>query len=68
MKKTPDYGKNFALWRSSENDVWVAYTQHDFVEGLRQGTLPSDSFLHYLGQDYIFLKHFSRAWALAIQR
>ncbi|MEX0286258.1 MAG: TenA family protein [Paracoccaceae bacterium] len=42
------------------------YPRHAFVEGLKDGTLPRDCFLHYLRQDYVFLVHFSRAWALAV--
>ena len=61
---TPDYGRAFTLWRASAPQ-WLAYTHHAFVEGLRMGTLPHDAFLHYLKQDYVFLIHFSRAWALA---
>lgn len=36
--------------------------------GLGDGTLPHASFLHYLRQDYVFLIHFSRAWALAVAK
>ena len=61
---TPDYGRTFALWRD-EAPEWHAYTRHPFVEGLRRGDLPHGSFLHYLRQDYVFLIHFARAWALA---
>lgn len=38
---------------------------HSFVQGLGDGTLPEAAFRHYLIQDYLFLIHFSRAWALA---
>jgi thiaminase/transcriptional activator TenA len=41
---------------------------HAFVQGLGDGTLPPEAFLHYLRQDYVFLIHFSRAWALAITK
>jgi len=44
---------------------WRAYTGHDFVAQLGAGTLPLDSFKHYLAQDYLFLIHFARAYALA---
>ena len=64
MTGTPDYGRAFALWRAASPD-WRAYTHHAFVEGLRDGTLPRAAFLHYLAQDYVFLIHFARAWALA---
>lgn len=59
----PDYGHAFALWRASAPE-WRAYTRHAFVEGLGAGTLPRAAFLHYLAQDYVFLVHFARAWAL----
>ena len=59
----PDYGRAFALWRDAAPQ-WQAYTHHPFVEGLRRGELPRAAFLHYLRQDYVFLIHFTRAWAL----
>lgn len=62
---TPDYGRAFTLWRGAAGDDWHAYTRHPFVEGLRDGTLPRTAFLDYLVQDYVFLFHFARAWALA---
>ena len=60
----PDYGQAFALWRD-QAPQWGAFTRHAFVEGLRTGTLRRENFLRYLRQDYVFLIHFSRAWALA---
>lgn len=62
----PDYGRAFALMREGSAGPWRAYTRHAFVEGMKDGTLPREAFLHYLRQDYVFLTHFSRAWALAI--
>lgn len=62
----PEYGRAFALWRAGAGDDWAAYTRHPFVEGLKDGTLPEASFHHYLVQDYVFLVHFARAWALAV--
>ncbi len=61
----PDYGQAFALWRAGTGRDWSRYTHHAFVEGLRDGSLPQDRYLHYLRQDYVFLIHFARAWALA---
>lgn len=61
----PAYGHAFALWRAAAGPDWTRYTTHPFVEGLRTGTLPQKSFLHYMRQDYVFLIHFARAWALA---
>lgn len=64
----PAYGTIFEAWRSAAQPTWNQYTRHAFVEGLRDGTLPQDAFLHYLKQDYVFLVHFSRAWALAVTK
>lgn len=44
---------------------WEAYTRHDFLRQLAVGTLPLASFQHYLRQDYVFLIHFARCYALA---
>ncbi|QDY68330.1 TenA family protein [Qingshengfaniella alkalisoli] len=63
---TPDYGRAFALLRDAAGQTWADYTHHTFVEGLRDGTLPREAFLRYLVQDYIFLMHFGRAWALGV--
>ncbi|MEM0945495.1 MAG: thiaminase II, partial [Pseudomonadota bacterium] len=59
------YGATFQAWREAA-PAWQAYTHHAFVEGLRDGSLPKANFLHYLRQDYVFLVHFSRAWALGV--
>ncbi|RBW55041.1 thiaminase II [Ruegeria sp. A3M17] len=61
-----DYGKAFALMRDAAQGPWQDYTRHAFVEGMKDGSLPRAAFLHYLRQDYVFLIHFSRAWALAV--
>ncbi|MGY3688290.1 thiaminase II [Vibrio coralliilyticus] len=47
---------------------WQEYTQHDFVQQLAKGTLDQHSFLHYLKQDFLFLKQYARAYALAIYK
>lgn len=44
---------------------WRRYIEHDFVRQLGAGTLEQDAFRHYLKQDYLFLIHFARAYALA---
>ena len=63
---TPDYGRSFAAWRAGSPGPWRDYTHHAFVQGMADGTLPRAAFLRYLVQDYLFLIHFSRAWALAV--
>ena len=47
---------------------WQAYTEHDFVTQLAAGTLDQRCFLHYLKQDFLFLKQYVRAYALAIYK
>ncbi|MEP2639950.1 thiaminase II [Roseobacter sp.] len=61
------YGTVFAGWRDA-SPAWPAYTRHAFVQDLGDGTLPRAAFLHYLKQDYVFLVHFARAWALAVTK
>ena len=62
------YGNVFTSWRDRAGPNWTSYTQHAFVNGLGDGSLPRQAFLHYLVQDYVFLIHFSRAWALGITK
>ena len=62
------YGNTFKLWREDSASVWNDYVNHPFVQQLGDGTLPKEKFLYYLIQDYVFLIHFSRAWALAITK
>lgn len=57
--------KAFTAWRDANVQIWHDYTHHPFVEGLGNGTLRHEAFLKYLVQDYLFLIHFARAWALA---
>lgn len=65
---TDGYGVTFPRLRDAAGTVWQDYTHHAFVEGLRDGTLPRKAFLGYLVQDYVFLIHFARAWALAVTK
>lgn len=62
------FGATFPLLRDASGAVWRDYTHHAFVEGMRDGSLPRAAFLHYLEQDYLFLIHFARAWALAVTK
>ncbi|MCW8329945.1 thiaminase II [Photobacterium sp. SDRW27] len=45
---------------------WQDYTEHNFVSQLAKGQLDKNAYLHYLKQDFLFLKHYARAYALAI--
>lgn len=62
------FGATFAAWRAAAGSEWSAYTRHELVRGLGDGSLPHEAFLHYLKQDYVFLIHFARAWALAVTK
>lgn len=55
----------FERLKKDNQAIWSAYTQHDFIQQLSSGNLPEPCFRHYLGQDYLFLIHFARAYALA---
>ena len=55
----------FERLKDASADRWRAYVDHRFVRGIADGTLPEAAFRHYLVQDYLFLIHFARAYALA---
>lgn len=65
---SPYYGDLFSRLRSACAKDWHDYVTHPFVRQLGAGTLPEASFRHYLAQDYLFLIHFARAYALAIYK
>lgn len=54
----------FGKLRKYAGATWVNYTHHPFLEQLANGTLPEVCFKRFLTQDYLFLIHFSRAYAL----
>lgn len=58
----------FERLREDNLATWETYTRHEFVTGMASGALPAKSFKHYLQQDYLFLIHFSRAYALAVYK
>ncbi|RCV86550.1 thiaminase II [Billgrantia montanilacus] len=58
-------GYRFTDLTAACQDDWRAYIEHDFVRSLGAGTLAEGAFRHYLQQDYLFLIHFARAYALA---
>lgn len=45
--------------------IWDRYVNHPFTVQLAQHTLPLHKFLYFLKQDYLYLKHYSRAYSLA---
>ena len=60
----PDY-ELYPQVRDAMAGAWQDYVAHPFVAQLAAGTLPEACFRHYLGQDYLFLIQFARAYALA---
>lgn len=58
----------FERLRDGAQADWATYTEHRFVRELAAGTLPEACFRHYLKQDYLFLIHFARAYALAVYK
>jgi hydroxymethylpyrimidine/phosphomethylpyrimidine kinase len=61
--KTNPYPLTSSLIRSSRV-IWKEYIQHEFVVLLGKGTLPKENFLHFIKQDYLYLKYYARAYAL----
>ncbi len=55
----------FERLKIDNQDIWSRYIGHRFVRELGMGDLPKKYFQHYLGQDYLFLIHLARAYALA---
>ncbi|PPQ78359.1 hypothetical protein CVT25_011642 [Psilocybe cyanescens] len=43
---------------------WKGYVEHDFVRQLGQGTLDRARFIHFIKQDYLYLKYYARAYGL----
>ncbi|KAF8988797.1 hypothetical protein BGZ52_000751 [Haplosporangium bisporale] len=61
-KYNPQPLTNYLL-KACEKD-WKEYTEHAFVQGIADGTLPKESFIHYMKQDYLFLQTYARAHGL----
>ena len=55
----------FERLKNDNREIWTRYVEHPFVQKIDKGDLPKRCFQHYLGQDYLFLIHFARAYALA---
>ena len=47
---------------------WQHYVAHPFLRQLADGTLPESAFRRYLTQDYLFLIHFARSYALLVSK
>lgn len=58
----------YGLLRQQAGSDWHDYVAHPFVRQLGAGTLPEQAFRRYLIQDYLFLIHFARAYALLVSK
>jgi thiaminase/transcriptional activator TenA len=47
---------------------WNTYVDHRFVRELAAGTLPREEFLAWMVQDYLYVVHYTRAYALLIYK
>lgn len=54
--------------RQQAGDDWQHYVAHPFLRQLADGTLPEPAFRRYLTQDYLFLIHFARSYALLVSK
>ncbi|APA08217.1 hypothetical protein sscle_03g029870 [Sclerotinia sclerotiorum 1980 UF-70] len=61
----PGHFIEYLLERPDVTGAWRDHTEHAFVAGIGDGTLPMESFKYYLIQDYLYLVQFARANALA---
>ncbi|KAI0738032.1 hypothetical protein C8Q80DRAFT_1222684 [Daedaleopsis nitida] len=52
----------------SAKQTWNQYVEHDFVKQLARGTLPKECFLHFIKQDYLYLKYYARAYGLLVAK
>ncbi len=52
------------LWQANL-DLADASLNHPFVQGIYDGTLPSENFAYYVGQDAFFLEAFAKAYSVA---
>jgi thiaminase II len=55
----------YLLDRPDVKHIWKAFTQHEFLQKLGDGTLPAEAFKHFLVQDYLYLVNFARMAALS---
>ena len=64
----PSYGRHYSQSRITYDKQWHAFIQQKFFLSLADGSLPRESFVYFLGQDYIFLLQFARSWGQAASK
>jgi thiaminase/transcriptional activator TenA len=61
-------GTLYADLRRDSGSEWEAYVNHRFVRELAVGTLSREEFLAWMIQDYLYLIHYARAYALLVYK
>ena len=54
--------------RAEAEPIWREIFAHPFLKGIKDGTLPLETFQYYLGQDYLYLEGFARCVAIALAK
>ena len=49
-------------------DIWMAYSEHPFVLGIRNGTLDKEKFRYYLIQDCLYLEDYAKTFAVGVAK
>lgn len=49
-------------------DIWMAYSEHPFVLGIRNGTLDKEKFRYYIIQDYLYLEDYAKTFAVGVAK
>jgi thiaminase/transcriptional activator TenA len=58
----------YSSLRRDAGPAWDAYVTHRFVRQIAAGTLPRAEYLAWMVQDYLYLIHYTRAYALLIYK
>lgn len=53
---------------ASSVDLWQAYYDHPFVQGIQNGTLDHEKFRFYTIQDYLYLLDYAKVFAVGMSR
>ena len=58
----------YGALRRDCGEAWEAFMTHRFVRELADGSLSKDEFLAWMVQDYLYLVHYARAYALLVYK
>jgi thiaminase/transcriptional activator TenA len=54
--------------RETATSIWDKILEHPFLREMAAGTLPTEKYVFYIKQDYLYLKEFSRCISLAVSK